>query len=269
MVQRVLRAYVTSTRLRLVEMRGFPLRAAGEPAELVVDEPAGEAPRWRAAAQALDAMLGSRKGARFDLDVLLGDESVRYALLPPSDVRMSTQELVGLATSVLQRTYGDALGGWVVRVTAAGRQSMLAAAIDPEQLRSLQESAGRAGGRLRSVVPAFIHALRARTLARRKAAWIVVREPAAAVLALLEGGEMRALRVHRSPIASGPDLAALLEREVRRIGSEVREIVVCGESAEGIELPAGWALSDEGRRDPLFGERRSSQSAGLAAQAGR
>lgn len=267
MARRVLRAYVTAARLRLAEMRGFPLRASGEPDELQVEERPGESPRWRAAAQALDSMLGTRSGGRFDLDVLLGDESVRYALLPASDVRLSTDELVGLATGMLQRTYGEAVNGWLVRVTAAGRQAMLAAAIDPELLRALEESASRAGGRLRSAIPAFIHALGAGTLERRKPTWIVVLEPAAAVLALLEGGEMRSLRVRRSPIASGADLAALLEREFRRVESEVREAVVCGESAEGIELPGDWVVVGAGRRDPLFGARRSP-SIGLAAQAG-
>jgi hypothetical protein len=267
MAQRVLRAYVTSARLRLAELRGFPLRPAREPEELEVEERPAGSPRWRAAAQALDAMLGARPGGRFDLDVLLGDESVRYALLPPSDVRLSTEELVGLATNILQRTYGDAVSGWLVRVTAAGRQAMLAAAIDPELLRALEESASLAGGRLRSAVPAFIHALEARMFARRKPAWIVVLEPAAAVLALLEGGEMRSLRVRRSRVRSGEDLAALLEREYRRAGSDVRETVVCGESAEGIELAGDWVLREAGRRDPLFGARRP-QTAGLAAQAG-
>ena len=267
MARRVLRAYVTAARLRLAELRGFRLRAAGEPDELEVEGGPAESPRWRAAAQTLDMMLASRPGGRFDLDVLLGDESVRYALLPASDVRLSTDELVGLAANILQRTYGDAVSGWLVRVTAAGRQAMLAAAIDPELLRALEESASRAGGRLRSAVPAFIHALGARMLARRKPAWIVVLEPAAAVLALLEGGEIRSLRVRRSPIASGADLAAQLEREFLRVGSEVRETVVCGESAEGIELPGDWVLLEAGRRDALFGARRPP-AAGLAAQAG-
>jgi hypothetical protein len=239
---RAVRAYFTTTRVRLWRAGDSPRKPAQAPLEVAVGDAEPGAPRYAAALRALN---GSLEGSFEALDVVLGDESVRYALLPSVNSRLSTPELVGLAQNVLQRTYGDAVKGWEVRLTTAGGQGLLGAAVDPMLLQAFQASAARCNARLRSVVPAFIQAFAQHRLTARENAWRVLIEPAAAVLALIAGGKIASLRVRREPITDSAVLADALHRESLRLNSEIRDVRITGERTQGLALPAGWRLTAE------------------------
>ena len=262
----VIQAYLTSSRLRVCRVEGVLRKRAGAAVQSAVAEHLGDGPRWNPALNALRSALDAHASSRFQLDVVLGDEWLRYALLPSFDMGLRTLEIAGLAHSVMQRTYGDSIQNWTVRVTAAGERALLAAAMDPEMLRAIEETASAAGGRLRAVVPALVQLLERIGTRARRACWVVALEPAAAAIALYSDGDLRALRVRRSPVLASAVLMELLERERLRIGTDVRDVLVCGEPADWLELPQGWTLRGDAAMRPLLDCDPPGQAA-LAPQA--
>jgi len=241
-------------------LRGRPL---GEPVELALAPPEAGAPRWQNAVEALAGALRDRAWSRADLHVVVGDENMRYAMLPASEGVLAPGEAQALAAAVMQRTFGDRLEDWTLRVADCGGRRLLAAAIDRALLSALEAVAAGAQCRLRTVTPAFAGLLEQHRRAAGADTWFVALEPAAAVVALIEHSELRALRLRRSPIASGAELGELLERERARSGTELRAVAMSGVAPAGLTLPEAWSVRDLGAPDTA-GMPRAGATLGLA-----
>ena len=229
------RVYATATVVRTWENS-----SAAEPTiEVAVEPSADDKARWQALVQVLGGLQARLGQASENLEVILGDEFVRYAIVPLPELRLSGAELVGLAESLMRRTYGDAVRGWEIRLTTAGAKHVLAAAIEPALVQEIKALAG-AKAKIAKIAPAFVEfagKLGARNCHR---SWVLTLEPACAVLALFDSSELVSLRVRRAPLASAADFSEMLERESRRTGSDVRDVLLTGEPLGNVELPAGW-----------------------------
>ncbi|MCC6474828.1 MAG: hypothetical protein IT514_13925 [Burkholderiales bacterium] len=242
-------AYLTAACLRVGWTAG--LRGGLE----IREEPLagnGSAPRWLAAVEALENRVKSQEWRRFDLRVLIGDENVRYALLPSLDARLGVEELSRLAHSLLVRTYGESAQEWSVRLSAAGRNAVLVAAIDNALLHALEALGASAEARLRSAHPAFLRlAELAGGFTSREHTWMLAFEPSAAVAGLWERSDLLAVRVLRA-WSDASEIGPWLERERLRTGSEVRQVLVCGEAPADLRFPAGWSPRESRRSEPLL-----------------
>lgn len=239
-----LRAELNARRVTARLEQGLRARPLGEPVDLALAPPEPGAPRWKNAVEALARALRDRAWSRADLHLVVGDESMRYAMLPSSEAVLAPEEAQALAAAVMQRTFGDRLEDWTLRVADCGGRRLLAAAIDRGLLSALEAVAAGAQCRLRTVTPAFAGLLEQHRRAAGADTWFVALEPAAAVVALIEQSELRALRLRRSPIASGAELGEMLERERARSGTELRSVAVSGAPLAGLALPDGWTLRD-------------------------
>lgn len=158
-----------------------------------------------------------------ELEVILSNHLVRYAVLPWSEALSSEGRWASFAEHVFAKTYGPAASDWRIRICNTGRRrARVACAVEGALLDAL------AGvERVVSVVPHFMVAFNGRRSEfARDPGWIVVHEPGRLTLGLVCDGEWKLLRNRSAREEWRDTLGELLRREAATSGEPTCERVV-------------------------------------------
>jgi hypothetical protein len=192
--------YFSQRRLCLVRMgRGIRPKLLREEQVGVAGDSAG----WEAALGALSGQLGTPEWSDARVRVVVGDQWVRYAVVPWSDSLSSGAEQMGHARELLVGIFGDVFADWRVSLSdAPPGETRLACAMPNALLEALQLAVGDHGQKLISVQPQLIAAYNSwrHRLAGDETAWFVTIEEG--TMAALRTGADGINRVHSVRIGS-------------------------------------------------------------------
>jgi len=223
--------------------RRLPPRAADTP---VTDAPAAGARRWGPAVAELARLAGRPEWQRAQVRVVLSNQFVRYALVPPAADVKRPAEVTALVRHQLRAAYGEAAGAWQLAVHPQGAGApLLAAAIDPQLVVDLRAALGAGRLVVRAITPLFAYACNThRGLFRGlDGFWFALAEPTRLCAAYWRGGCCVALRSQPSDGDWAAELPALLAR--MQLGEAPdskpgRLFVACAGGLRDLELPAAW-----------------------------
>jgi len=192
--------YFSPRRLCLVRMgRGLRPKLLREEQFNVAGESAG----WEAALGVLSAQLGTAEWTDARVRVVVGDQWVRYAIVPWSDSLSSAAEQMAHARELLAGIFGDVFADWRVTLSdAPPGETRLACAMPNALLEALKLAVGDHGQKLISVQPQLIAAYNSwrHRLATGETAWFVTIEQG--TMAALRTGAAGINRVHSVRIGS-------------------------------------------------------------------
>lgn len=148
---------------------------------------------------------------RAPVQVVLGSEWVRYALVPDADALRNDVERRAAARHALTATFGELVRGWdVANDRGAVFSTMLAAAISEDLRQGIESTLREAGAASVSLQPSLANAVNVAALPRD--GWLVLTEGARLVLLTLRDGEIAAVRSQRLRISSEKDLDVLRDQ---------------------------------------------------------
>lgn len=111
-------------------------------------------PSWLGALEHLDALIADIRSAKADVEVVLSNHFVRYAVVPWSNESMDSVEEQAMTRICFEQTFGDLADGWDMRLSEAGYgQSRLASAVDRELTQALSDVFAKTALRLISIQP--------------------------------------------------------------------------------------------------------------------
>lgn len=190
-------------------------------AESIAVEPRPGAPRWQAAVDALQAALARPGAPRCRATAILSNQLVRYALLPWNPTLRSQDEWLAYARHRMQAVHGAAIDDWDLRVCeTAPSGARIVSAVDRALLDALDAAVAGTGGVVESVQPYLMSVFNRAPLAADRSCWLVIEEPGRLMLALIQDGAWRSIRVRRVDGSWRSELAAILERESAALGLE-------------------------------------------------
>jgi len=188
----------------------------------MIDEPhivpcnsANGAVPWRAALQALEAVLPGFASDKAAATVILSNHFLRYALVPWRAELANAEEDLSFTRHCFVKVYGKAAQQWELRLSQeAPEMPRLASAVDAELLDGLRAVFDGAGIPLRSVQPHLMAAFNGfRGRLQQHSAWFALLEPGNLCLALLSHGRWSRVRSLRIDRAWREQLPLILERE--------------------------------------------------------
>ena len=156
------------------------------------------------------------------LMVVLSNAFVRYQIVPWSEAVDTDAERTAYVRQSFAQVYGEASAGWVYQISESGPGApWLAGAIDRALLTQLEAAAEAARCTLVSVQPRLMPAFNsARSLLKEKNCWFVQQDQDRLLLALILGGQWRAIGSRRAEAADWlAELPLALEREWRMQGA--------------------------------------------------
>lgn len=170
---------------------------------------------WQAALAILAAALPEFSARPGDVEVILSNHFVRYALIPHSDQINSAAEEQALARHHYTRLYGASADSWVLRLSDAGADpgARLASAVDAGLLQGLNELLRSGKLTLSSIQPNLMAAFNGLRAQLATSTWFTLIEPGRLCLARLENSQWRTLKTIKIGAAWLPELLTLLERE--------------------------------------------------------
>jgi hypothetical protein len=176
--------------------------------------PAGGAARWMPAVEGLRGWLESRPSSRgAELQLVLSNRFVRYAVLPWCDGVVTRAEREAQARHLLRGTYGDAADQWHVRVGDTGHgEPALVCAVDRALIEAVQALAEGARVRLAAVQPLLMLAFNRFRREMGREACLLVLEPGALCCAVWNDGRWQTVQV--SQVGPQGWDEALVERQI-------------------------------------------------------
>ena len=167
---------------------------------------------WKAALQAMQALLETPAWSEGHIEVILSNHWVHYAVIP-GQPGLGAAEHKTLAGIVFANTYGDLCQDWDIRISrTTNNQSTIASGVPRGLLEALRTSAGP---RLRSIRPALMSVFnRARRNAiGNSAVTLALLEHGRATVVSLEDEQWRSV-VSRAVVNDDPDtFLAMLNQE--------------------------------------------------------
>lgn len=210
--ERIGAALSPSQLVTAVWARGWS-REPAERAALRCAAPAAGAARWTPAVDGLRDWLQARPSRGAELQLVLSNRFVRYAVLPWCDGVVTRTEREAQARHQLRDTYGDAADAWHLRVADSGHgEPALVCAVDRALLQAVQALAEGARVRLAAVQPLLMLAFNRFRREMGGGACLMVLEPGALCCAVWRDGRWQAVQVSQVG-AQGWD-EALVERQV-------------------------------------------------------
>jgi len=165
-----------------------------------------QAPRWRAALDALGALEALR---RTEVTVVLSSFFVRYTVVPLSEALSGAVERLAFARHCLARIHGPLAEGWTVRLSRE-----IACGVEPLLVQGLRETLSARGNRFRALEPRLMTSFnRSRKKLGDKPGWFVDVEPGLALLALVADASWRSLRALKVGPRWEDELPGLIARE--------------------------------------------------------
>jgi hypothetical protein len=197
---------------------------------------------WRAALQALPAVLASYRN--HDVSLVIADQFVRYSLLAWNAALKSEEQWLALARHRLAAVHGAAAAEWDVKLTeTAPSGPRLACAIDRALLSELCELFNAANARLVSAQPFLVAAFnRIRRSIGSGSCWLVIEEPRRLTLAFIQRGVWLAVRSRRADGGWRAALPELLERESAflALSQPCTRVIVCAQGEFDTEQYEAW-----------------------------
>jgi hypothetical protein len=220
----------------------------------------GEMP-WSRAIASLEAALPAIAQSRMDVNVILSNHFMHYALVPWFD-DLTDEEELALARHCFDEMFGGAAESLSVRVSP-GRAGVaaLASAVDTRLLEDLRALLDRTNLELKSIQP---HLMVAYNSCRDRLAgcnaWVALMERRSLCLAALQGGELAWVRKLRIGDDWQQELPSILEREAYLAATEVNmdEVLLWAPHLADTEIPAGWRWK--------FRPMKPSRKAGLGRE---
>lgn len=226
----------------LLAQYGKGLRPGKPKHTLIPVAPDNGAPDWRAAVEALPAVLQTYKG--HETSVVLADQFVRYTLLPWNETLRTDEQWLALARHRFSAVHGAQAAGWDVKITETSpRGPRLACALERELIELVSAKFAAAGTALVSVQPFLVAAFNRLTAKAKNAigngtCWLLVEEPGRLTLALLLRGVWTAIRSRRIDPHWRAVLPQILERESAFLGLEqpCTSVVACTQTRFDTDL---------------------------------
>lgn len=146
-------------------------------------------PSWQAVLEKLTVILAQPELQHSDVDIVLSNRLVRYAVIPSNVQLKKYAEQEAFARHVLTHTYGSIIGQWQLRIQR-GKAGLpwLVSAVDQALLDGLNQSCTSNKLKLRSVTPYLMPVFnRYRKALKFDPSWLVINEPGYSPFALLSG----------------------------------------------------------------------------------
>jgi hypothetical protein len=242
-----LRVGLAPDRLLVAAYRGR-LRRALAATETVAVGGGGDLPPWRAAVDALPAVLERHASGKPRTTVVLSSHFVRYALLPPDPALRTAEEWAAYARHRMESVHGHAVADWDLRVAETGKGGpRLACGVDRALLEALNGRVAEARATLVSVQPYLMAAFnRARPSLGGRSCWLVIAEPGRLVLALIRNGAWHSIRCRNADEGWQRRLPEILAREsaALALAQPCADVVVMTPEALDADLPGDLRILD-------------------------
>ena len=209
-------------------------------------EPCAAAGGWRPAAEALEAGLRAFDCRGVRATVILSNAFLRYQVVPWHGGIVRRAERDAFVRLCFQRVFGDAAGGWELRVSGDRYgAAAVASALDRDLLAAVGEVARRQDVRIDAVQPYLMWAFnRWRAAMNERDLCLALVENGHVCLALAVGGQWRSVR--NVPIAGSDPQAAVAELVERELC-----LAALDPAETGIYVRASGEDAFELRRDTL------------------
>lgn len=207
-----LRITISPERISLLKLgRGLKPKLLAKHDEVI--DVSGKQPAWQVALERLDAILTQPEWQDAEIDIVLSNRLVRFAVIPFAAQLKDYSAQEAFARYSLIQTYGPVAGQWELRIQhgKAGKP-WLVCAMDKALLDRLRQTCTANQLQLRSVTPYLASVFNRHFSAfRNEAAWLVVNEPGYSLFSLLHGREFVAVSgVYHDSVQ---DIPLLLDRE--------------------------------------------------------
>jgi hypothetical protein len=184
-------------------------------------------PAWTGALAALEQLLHGMPAGRANLQVVLSNLFVRYAVVPWQTGLHGAAEDAAYVRHYFAQMFGSAADGWDICVSSTpDGHPRLASAIDTCLLTALRELCALTGLRLRAVRPQLVSTFNRYRRSLASSGWIVLAESGYLCIGLFEDGRWLSIRTMRTDAGWQEHLPALLEREACLVNpaSEVDQV---------------------------------------------
>ena len=179
-------------------------------------------PGWHAPLAALAAKLNEPKAGPAEVEVILSNHFVRYALLPWSENVESAQEVEALARIYFEKIYGHPVNAWALRISPAPYGSAcLASAIDQALLDELDVIFEPGRLHLASIQPYFMASFNywRRKLKPQEYCFVLV-ENSKLCVAAVRDNKWLGVRTLQSNGSLTAELPQIVDREILLLGLE-------------------------------------------------
>ena len=203
---------ISPERISLLKLgRGLTPKLLAKHDEVI--DVSGKQLAWQAALERLDAILSQSEWQNAEIDIVLSNRLMRYAVIPFSAQLKDYAAQEAFARYSLTQTYGPIAGQWELRIQRgkAGKP-WLVSAMDKALLEQLRKICTSHKLKLRSVTP-YLASVFNRHFKTFKAelGWLVIHEPGYSFFALLRDREFVAVSgVYHDSVQ---DIPLLLDRE--------------------------------------------------------
>jgi hypothetical protein len=185
---------LSPTRVEIVRTRQGLRTSTSAPVILTVAPPQNHA-EWRPALDVFEAWLADNRVRHAELDIVVADSFVRYALIPWSEAIDKPSEAETLAQLNFETLFGVSAADW--HITADMRaygKAGIACGIEREFFLALQALCTQHGLRLRSLQPNFMRLFNRVRSRIGGDAMLVASEDGCCVFACVKGGEWLSIR---------------------------------------------------------------------------
>ncbi len=215
------RIFVGPQQVALLRLKGGAAGPVSERFTVACEDAAAEEPAWRAAVDAVGALLEEAGTQAADAVVVLSNHFVRYTLVAHSEAAGNTAEEQALIRHHFSRIYGPAVDGWTLRLsdTGGGAELRVASAIDNALHASLGDHFRSGKLTLRSIQPYLMAAFNQLRGHFTGSAWFALVEQGALCLARFENQLWQSVRTVRIGEDWLYHLAVQLERDRLRPGA--------------------------------------------------
>lgn len=175
--------------------------------------PVGIQPLWQAVSDRLSQILAEPEWQKVDVNVVLSNRLVRYAVMQFNAQLQNHTEQEAFARHILAQTYGGIVEQWSLRIQRGKADSpWLISAIDLALLEKVRQACNMHNLKLCSVMPYLMPVYnRFRNAFKSDPVWLIINEPGYSLFAHLSGGEFIAINgIYHDSLN---DLPLLLDRE--------------------------------------------------------
>ncbi|MGE5639338.1 MAG: hypothetical protein ACM30H_04530 [Clostridia bacterium] len=191
---------------------------------------AEDAPNWRAAVDALPGVIAGMDSG--EINIVLADQFVRYALLPWSDTLKTHAQWMALARHRFCAIHGPLANEWEIKFAeTAPAGPRLACAVDAPLVDALAEKFSGTGVQLVSVLPFLVAAFNRVRHMTGGSCWLIIEEPGRLTLALFLRGVWVAIRSRRADEHWRESLPEMIARESALLGLDepCTRVIVCAQ----------------------------------------
>jgi hypothetical protein len=226
--------------LRISRWRGPKRSVVAERAYVAPADGAGQA---EALMHALRALLEGQDTQGWPLAVVVSDELVRLWQVKPPPQATRLADIEAAAALRFHSLYGEAPGAWQVSADWRAGEPFFAAALPRVLLAALEVVVQDHGMTMVECVPHFVTAWNRWQRALRTDAWFAHAHGELLTLAVIDGGELLALR--SLPLPHGADhqwLTQAVQREALLLGAAVPALLqLAGQVPPALAKPSGSA----------------------------